>query len=123
VTAGTHNIVIEQGSTFRLRLTLRLPAVVQGEPGELMDLSGHIARMHIRQKVASPEIILALTSENGGLTLGGAAGTIDLFISDEDTASLTIRSGVYDLEIETVPDGDVTRIIQGQVQVSPEVTR
>lgn len=116
--AGTYNITIEQGATFRLRLTLRLP----NDP-DPMNLSNHIARMQIRQKVASETIIYSLTTENGGIELGGIAGTIDLFISDEDTAQFTIRSGVYDLEIEAVPNGDVIRVIEGQVRVSPEVTR
>jgi hypothetical protein len=123
MTAGVYTVTIEQGATFRLRLTLRLPATVVGEPGELYDLTDHIARMQIRHRTASPEILYALTTENGGITLGGAAGTIDLYISDEDTASFAFRSAVYDLEIETVPDGDVTRIIQGPVNLSPEVTR
>lgn len=116
--AGSYNIIIEQGATFRLRLTLKLP----GDP-EPMDLSGHIARMQIRTKVASDTVLYSLTTENGGITLGGVAGTIDLFISDEDTAAMTFRSGVYDLEIEAVPNGDVIRIIEGQVRLSPEVTR
>jgi len=123
VTAGVYTVAIEQGSTFRLRLTLRLPTLVPGEPGELMDLSNFIARMQIRHRTPAPEILYSLTTENGGLTLGGAAGTIDMFISDEDTSAFSFRSAVYDLEIEAVPGGDVTRIIQGPVTVSPEVTR
>ncbi len=116
--AGSYNIIIEQGATFRLRLTLKLP----GDP-EPMDLSGHIARMQIRAKVASEEILYSLTTENGGITLGGLAGTVDLFISDEDTAAMRFKSGVYDLELEAVPNGDVIRVIEGRVQLSPEVTR
>lgn len=123
MTAGVYTVAIEQGSTFRLRLTLRLPTLVPGEPGELMDLSNFIARMQIRHRTPAPEILYSLTTENGGLTLGGAAGTIDMFISDEDTSAFSFRSAVYDLEIEAVPGGDVTRIIQGPVTVSPEVTR
>lgn len=123
MTAGVYTVAIEQGSTFRLRLTLRLPTLVPGEPGALMDLSNFIARMQIRHRTPAPEILYSLTTENGGLTLGGAAGTIDMFISDEDTSAFSFRSAVYDLEIEAVPGGDVTRIIQGPVTVSPEVTR
>lgn len=119
MTAGTYNLVIEQGATFRLRLTLQLST----NPVQLMDLTDHIARMQIRSKVSSEEVLLLLTTENGGITLGGLAGTVDLFISDEDTAALTFKSAVYDLEVEATPNGDVVRIIQGQVRLSPEVTR
>lgn len=117
MTAGTYDMVIEQGATFRLRLTLKL------SDGSLMPLDGHIARMQIRAKVASEDVIYALTTENGGIELGGAAGTVDLYISDEDTAAMAFKSGVYDLEIETVPNGDVIRVIEGKVRLSPEVTR
>lgn len=123
MTAGVYTVTVEQGATFRLRLTLRLPTLVPGELGALMDLSNFIARMQIRHRTNSPEVLYSLTTENGGITLGGIAGTVDLFISDEDTSAFAFRSGVYDLEIEAVPGGDVTRIIQGPVAVSPEVTR
>lgn len=123
MTAGVYTMVIEQGATFRLRLTLRTPALVLNEPGDLMDLSNHTARMQIRHRTTSDAVLYALTTEDGGLTLGGVAGTIDLFISDEDTAGFNFRSAVYDIEIEPTPSGDVLRVLQGAVQVSPEVTR
>lgn len=113
--AGTYHIMIEQGATFRLRLTCKVSAT------ELYDFTDHIARMQIRTKVTSPATIHVLTTENGGIVLGD--GTIDLYISAEDTASFEFRSAVYDLEIQGVPDGDVIRLLQGQVRISPEVTR
>lgn len=107
---------IYQGATFRKRLTWTAP---DGTP---IDLSGCTARMQVRAEVESPAVLLSLTTENGGLTLGGAAGTVELYVSDEDTGAITWESGAWDLEI-VHPSGEVTRLAQGSVAVSPEVTR
>lgn len=116
MTAGQYNITIEQGATFRLRLTLT-------DGTEPTPLTGYIARMQIRQKVQSTEVIYALTTENGGITITALAGQLDLYISDEDTSGFTFRSAVYDLELEDVGSGEVVRVIQGAIILSPEVTR
>lgn len=113
--AGTYNFTIDQGSTFSRTITLR-----NGDE-TLFDLSGYTARMHIRRELPDTDIMLALTTENGRITLGGEAGTIDLYVTDEATGTLT-RDGVYDLEI--VSDvGEVFRVLQGLVRVRLEVTR
>jgi hypothetical protein len=116
VAAGILNITIEQGATFRLRLTFK-------SGGVIVPLTNQTARMHIRSSVPSTQILVALTSTNGGLTINGVNGTIDMFISDDDTAAFTFKQGVYDLELEDTVSGDVVRVLQGAVRVSPEVTR
>lgn len=78
--------------------------------------------MQIRGKLADTSVLLSLTTENSRIVLGGAAGTVDLFISDVDTAGITWTAGVWDLEIAH-PSGDVTRLAEGSVSVSLEVTR
>lgn len=87
-----------------------------------IDLTGCTARMQVRPEVESSTVLLELTTANGGITLGGVAGTIELFVSDDDSAAFTWQSGSWDLEIE-FPGGDVRRLAQGTVNVSPEVTR
>jgi hypothetical protein len=54
--------------------------------------------------------------------LGDVAGTIDLFIADDETSPIDWLSGVWDLEV-IHPGGDVSRPVGGAVAVSPEVTR
>jgi hypothetical protein len=78
--------------------------------------------MQVRPEVESSTVLLELTTANGGITLGGVAGTIELFVSDDASAAFTWQSGSWDLEIE-FPGGDVRRLAQGTVNVSPEVTR
>jgi len=114
--AGRTDIYIEQGATFRQVFTW------ENSVGTPINLTGYTARMQIRSTIDAAVISATLTDANGGLTLGGAAGTISLYLSDTATTALTITSGVYDLEL-VAPGGDVTRLVQGGVSVSREVTR
>lgn len=109
---------IYQGATFRKRLTWKGPLPAQTP----IDLTGCTARMQVRPEVESPTVLLELTTANGGITLGGVAGTIELFVSDDASTLFTWTAGVWDLEIE-FPGGDVRRLAQGSISVSPEVTR
>lgn len=112
------NLAIEQGATFRPPpWTWKA-----GSPLAAVDLTGCTARMHVRQKIDSVDTLFELTTENGRITLGDAAGTIQLEVAADDTAAITWTSGVYDLEIE-FPDGFVKRLLYGSVSVSKEVTR
>lgn len=77
--------------------------------------------MQVRRTVDSPSALLELSTDDGSISLGGEDGTIELFISAEDTALLT-SSGVYDLEIIS-GTGVVSRVLQGQWRLSAEVTR
>lgn len=111
------NITIIQGATLDLLVTWRA-----GDPAVAVDLTGCTARMQVREKITSPTPLISLTTENGGIVLGGAAGTIRRFMDADDTADIDWKSGVYDLEIEFA-DGTVRRLLAGSVVVSPEVTR
>ena len=115
--SAVFNITIYQGATFRSRSTWKA-----GTPSVPVDLTGCTARMQIRPTVVSDTVFASLTTENGGITLGDDAGTVAIYISDEDTAAFTWASGFYDLEIE-FPSGDVHRYLEGKVKVKPEVTR
>lgn len=110
---------IYQGATFKRRLVW---ASRVGNVDTPIDLTGCTARMQVRSEVGSPTVLLELNTTNGGVTLGGATGTIDLYISDEDTAAFAWDGGVFDLEITDSAD-EVVRLVQGSASVSPEVTR
>jgi len=114
--AGKLNLVIEQGTTFNPVLTYSDSA------GTAIDLTGYTARMQIRLKRTSAAFLHELTTENGGITLGGAAGTIALLISATDTTAFTFTTAIYDLELITA-GGIVTRLLQGSVTLSTEATK
>jgi hypothetical protein len=115
--AAKLKLTIEQGATFRKTLTWKA-----GTPAVPVDLTGCTARMQIRSEITSATILVTLTTENGGIILGGAAGTIELFIDPVATAAITWTAGVYDLEV-VFSLTDVRRLLYGVVAVSPEVTR
>ena len=111
---GKYNMICPQGSTFSKVLTY----TIDSEP---VDLTGYTARMQVREKHISKTAIVDITTENGGITLGGELGTIDLYISDEVTQLFIAKEYVYDLEL--VSGTYVYRLIEGKFIVTPEVTR
>lgn len=113
------DIVIYQGATYLDKFVWKVKNKAVKTP---VDLTGATARMHIRQNQKSETILVELTTENGRIVLGGVEGTIELQIEDDATDTFTWTSGVYDLEIKFA-DGFVRRLMQGNVAVSPSVTR
>lgn len=111
--AAKLNLTIEQGTTFEKRLTWR------DKNKRPVSLTGYTARMQIRPSVAATEVILELSTSNGRIVIG-ASGTIDLKLTPAETSAL--KAGVYDLEL-TDASGRVTRLIEGKLNLSPEVTR
>jgi hypothetical protein len=116
MTAATYDITIEQGATFRLNLVWR------DADNNPVDLTGYVARMQVRASYSDSAVQLNLTTQNGAIVLGGALGTIAVTGAATVTDDIPIRAGVYDLELEAA-DGTVTRLVQGKVRISPEVTR
>jgi hypothetical protein len=114
MTPGLVNFVCPQGSTFRRTLTYTLDNLP-------IDLSGYSSRLQVRQAYYSDDPIVSLVS-GSGITIGGSAGTIDLFISASTTSNFPTGTHVYDLEIVS-PSNIVDRLIEGTFNVTPEVTR
>lgn len=86
----------------------------------LADLAGYTARMTIKDRVGGTELF-SLTTENARIVLDAINKTILLSITDEDTALMTFKRGVYDLEMVS-STGTVTGISTGTVTVTREVT-
>ena len=108
---------IIQGATFRKPLVWLAP-----DKTTPIDLTGCTARMQVRGEVESPTVLLELTTENDGIVIDGPAGKLTLHLSPAATTAISWESGVWDLEVAH-PNGDVTRLVQGSISVSPEVTR
>lgn len=115
---GNFTMQMWQGASWHYELTWST-----GDPSAPVNLTGYEARMQVREEIDSTDTILDLTSLIGGaITLGGAAGTIELDLSATATAEVTPGTHVYDLELESGA-GVVTRLLQGNFVVSAEVTR
>ena len=121
-TAGIHNLLCDQGATFRKTLTM-----FQSDGTTVVDLTGYSARMKIKDEVGGTLIKSLTSSSGGGLTIGGSSGNatngeIDIQISATDTASFSAPlDAVYDLEIQN-NSGIVDRVLQGKFIINPEVT-
>jgi hypothetical protein len=113
--ATTYDILIEQGATFSQVITYK-------DNGVAVNLTGYTARLQVRATLESASTLIELTTANGRIALGGAAGTITLTIAAADTAALTAGRGVYDLELVS-GSGIVTRLLQGVATISRNVTR
>ena len=123
--AGKYNIIIEQGATYQIELQYK------DSNNQPIDLTGYSGRMQIRPSIGSTTSYLYLSSslnaDGTGLNFSGSnrttppvSGAIGIFISAATSSLLTFTTGVYDLEIQS--GSVVTRLLQGNVQLSKEVT-
>jgi len=127
MSAGTYNFTIEQGTTvdFELQYT-----DVNDSP---INLSGYTGRMQIKSGFANdkPTTYASLSSsrypDGTGLNFSGSSGTtpvasgsIGIYISAVSSSAFTFAKAKYDLEL--VSGSTVTRILEGTITLSKEVT-
>jgi hypothetical protein len=110
--AARKDIVIEQGATFGLQLTLRLNATTP------LTLTNYLIRAQLREDYSetSTPINFTITQRND------AQGSFILSLTATTTGGMKPVKYVYDVEIES-PGGEVTRVMKGTAAVDPEVTR
>ncbi len=114
--AGNLNLLIEQGATFSRVLRWRTADSVA------ITFTGKSVRMQARVAKRDTQIILSLSSVNppGGIMINND-GSATITISAADTQMLIPGTYVYDLEVDD--NGTVTRLLEGNIMVSGEVTR
>ena len=112
--AHPYPIKIDQGATWTFSLTYK----INGTP---VNLTGWTASMMVRKNYTDASPVLTLTTENGGIALGGSAGTIILTASSTLTSAMPAGTGVYDLELYT--GSETRKLLRGDVTIIPEVTR
>jgi hypothetical protein len=110
--AGKYDFVIEQGATFSRAIDVS---------DVITSLVGFTARMQVRPSVTSSTTYLSLT-DTSGLLIDTSLSTITISLSAATTLAQTWTTGVYDLELVS-SSSDVTRLLEGTVTISPEVTR
>jgi hypothetical protein len=129
MSAGKYSFVIEQGATLSFELQYK------DGTGQPISLSGYSGRMQIRPTVDSSDVYLTLSSslnpDGTGLNFSGsngaippASGSIGVYISSTTSSLLSFNQAVYDLEIySSATPPVVTRLIEGNIRLSKEVTR
>lgn len=107
--SAKHNLIIDQGSDFNMKLTFR-------KDGVNMDLTGYSIRAQIRQTKTAPAITTSFT----GLVVDAPIGIF--MISLPASVSSSINPGNYFYDVE-VYGPSTTRVLEGKVTITPEVTR
>jgi hypothetical protein len=116
--AVIYNTTIDQGSNWFFTVTYANP---NGTP---INITGYTAAMQMRATPQSVNSVLTLTTQNGGITITGATGTVALQATAAQTMNIVEGSYAYDIEIYSPASPTVvTRLVQGQILVSAEVTR
>jgi hypothetical protein len=113
MSAARYNLIIDQGTDFALEFIVK-------ESGTAKNLSsGFSARAQIRPTkghVGDPTKEFTCLVEDGNVT-----GKITAKLSNTQTSAIAAGRYYYDLEL--VDSGIVTRLLEGTVTVTQEVTR
>ena len=132
--AGIYNFSIEQGTTFRRTFKYK------DASGLAIDLALYDVNMDIRSNIGSSTAILEVNetgaTKNGvdstsntfftitSASVGSPANEINLIMDADTTTSMSFDSAVYDIEIsDNSAPKIVTRILQGKIKLSKQVTR
>jgi len=124
--AGKYSFTIEQGATVDFEIAYK------DSSGNPIDLTGYQARMQLRPSPGSDVLYINLSSslaaDGTGLNLSGSgglkpptSGAIGVYISAISSSQLSFDLASYDLELAS-SDGTVTRLLEGKVKLSQEVT-
>ena len=120
--AGKYSFTIEQGSTVDFVI------VYKDSLGIPVNLSTYNSKMQIRLTYGSAPIVTlssSLNADGTGLNMSNAAsGAIEIYIASCTSSMLNFDTAIYDLDIIS-GSGDcpvVTRILEGKVKLSKEVT-
>lgn len=87
-----------------------------------VNVVGYTAELQLRSLPSDPTAVLTLTSAAGEIAITGASGEFAVHATAAQTGAIDEGTYYYDIEITSQP-GIVTRLAQGQVVVTPEVTR
>ena len=87
-----------------------------------VNLTSYTAELQIRSLPSNPDAVLTLNTSNGGIAITALTGTIACHATAAQTTLIDEGTYYYDIEITSL-SGIVTRVAQGQVIVSAEVTR
>lgn len=123
--AGKYSFIIEQGATTNFQINWT------DESGSAVNLSGYHGRMQLRTSYDSTPLISlssSLKADGTGVNLSGsngvtplASGAIAVYISAVSSSLLDFGEAMYDLEL--VKGNEVTRLLEGKVKLSKNVTK
>lgn len=107
------NLFVDQGTTFQTTIN------VSGPESETVNLTDYIARGQVRKSYYS------MTKVDFDTTIlqPPTAGKVQIKLDANVTDGMKPGRYVYDVEVEDTATGKVFRILEGQLEVFPSVTR
>lgn len=122
MSAGNYSFEIEQGCDFSRTFTWK------NSSGVAINIAGYTIRMMARNDYgdATPVITLSTVTPPGGIAIvgDGSAGQFTITMTAAATALLNFSTLKYDLEaVAPLPAGTVTRLLEGTITLSKEVTK
>lgn len=111
--AGYQDQFIEQATTFTTVLTLT------DNNGSPYDLTGFSVKSEAKKSYYSANATLKFTAT----VTDAANGKIQLFANNAITANVPAGKLVYDVIIKENASNNVTRVLEGQIIVSPAVSK
>lgn len=143
--AANHHLTADQGSTFKLFMEY------QTEGSTAIDLKNYTAHMQVRRATTTKTLLLDISGSTlgGGVTGGGNTGffsitggvsgsggitlnagstgrsgyTGGIYVEVDATTMTNIPYGRHLYDFELITGSEVTRIMEGRFEVTPEVTR
>lgn len=143
--AANHHLTADQGSTFKLFMEY------QTEGATAIDLKNYNAHMQVRRASTTKTLLLDISGSTlaggvtgggntgyfaitggvagiGGITLnasstGGSGYTGGIYVEVDATTMSNIPYGRHLYDLELILGSEVTRILEGRFEVTPEVTR
>lgn len=112
MSAANHDLVIDQGTSFVLDVTIK-------ESGDVKNLTNYSARAQMRSTKTASSVAGSFTC-----TIPTPSnGIVKMELAPATSSAMAAGSYFYDLEIHTSSDVIVKRIIAGKVTLTQEVTR
>lgn len=112
--ADSYNPIVDQGSTFAFTINYKDPN------GVGIDLSGHTIKMDVREGYKDSTLMFSLTNGSGIDMTSAATGVLIVTMSVAQTELLVDE--VYRYDIEATLSGITTRLLQGEITSSRQVT-
>jgi hypothetical protein len=111
--AGKYSFVVEQGTTYDQYFNIK------DTEGDLLDLSEYTASAQIKSGPGGDkyaDFTSSIERSSGSIT----EGTIRLQLSADVTSGFSFDTALYDVELRS--GSYVTRLLQGRVKLSKEIT-
>lgn len=107
LTPCNHDFSLYRGTTLRKTFTWKPGGVVA-------NLVGYSAYVRFRLLTTDPTAAMSLTSQAGGVILGGIAGTLQMFATPLQLEGLAADVYLYELRL-VYPNADVASLVQGRM--------